>query len=127
MRMSNLTAKLALVLLIFGIGAGLALSAANSSANRAQSRTRSRNRFKGRPSPTPRRPLPKPVAGSRGFDQFNKREASSRLIAGAATRGGDSAGDAYAAGETAYAADKYEDAITEFSEAVSLKPNWAEA
>lgn len=35
----------------------------------------------------PRRPLPKPAAGPRGFDQSSGRDASSRLIAAAATRG----------------------------------------
>lgn len=35
----------------------------------------------------PRRPLPKPEAGPRGFDQSSGRDASSRLIAAAATRG----------------------------------------
>ena len=36
--------------------------------------------------PTPRRPLPKPPAGSRGFEQAG-RDSSSRLIAAGATRG----------------------------------------
>ena len=35
----------------------------------------------------PRRPLPKPASGPRGFDQSPGRDASSRLIAAAATRG----------------------------------------
>ncbi len=35
----------------------------------------------------PRRPLPKPASGPRGFDQSSGRDASSRLIAAAATRG----------------------------------------
>lgn len=37
--------------------------------------------------PGPRRPLPKPASGSRGFDQSTGRDAASRLIAAAATRG----------------------------------------
>ncbi len=37
---------------------------------------------------TPRRPLPKPQNNSRGFEQYAGRDASSRLIAAGATRGG---------------------------------------
>jgi tetratricopeptide (TPR) repeat protein len=109
----------------FIITAGLVVFAAHSS--NTHSRNRSRRRSKPRPTPTGRRALPKPVAGARGFDQFNKRDASARLIAGAATRGGDEAGHSYQDGETAYAAGKYEDAVTSFTEAVRLKPGWAEA
>ncbi|MCP9493640.1 MAG: DUF928 domain-containing protein [Pyrinomonadaceae bacterium MAG19_C2-C3] len=36
--------------------------------------------------PTPRRPLPKPPAGARGFEQYGTRDASSRLISAGATR-----------------------------------------
>lgn len=36
--------------------------------------------------PAPRRPLPKPAAGARGFEQYATRDASSRLIAAGATR-----------------------------------------
>lgn len=40
------------------------------------------------PSPTPaRRPLPKPPAGTRGFEKYAGQDASSRLIAAGATRG----------------------------------------
>jgi hypothetical protein len=35
----------------------------------------------------PRRPLPKPASGPRGFEQSTGRDAASRLIAAAATRG----------------------------------------
>ncbi len=35
---------------------------------------------------TPRRPLPKPANGSRGFEQYAGKDASSRLIASGATR-----------------------------------------
>jgi hypothetical protein len=49
------------------------------------------------------------------------------LVAGAATRGVDPAGNAYQDGETAYAAGKYEAAVVNFTEAVKLKPAWAEA
>jgi tetratricopeptide (TPR) repeat protein len=80
------------------------------------------------PSPTPRRSLPKPIGGSRGFDQYAKREASARLIAAAATRGAtDPASLAYEEGEAAYAAGEYQKAIEAFSETVRLRPDWAEA
>lgn len=42
--------------------------------------------------PAPRRPLPKPAAGARGFEQYSARDASSRLIAAGATRNLDQAG-----------------------------------
>lgn len=119
--------KKTLLLLILIISAGMAAFAAHSSTDMLQSRARSRNRSRPRAAPTPRRPLPKPTAGARGFDQFNKRDASARLVVGAATRGGDPAGNAYQEGETAYAAEKYEDAVANFTEAVRLKPAWAEA
>lgn len=85
-----------------------------------------------KPSPTPRRPLPKPVAGSRGFEQFAGRDASARLIAGAATRevgpeGPDLATQSYEEGEADYERGKYEEAVKEFSEAVRLRPQWAQA
>jgi tetratricopeptide (TPR) repeat protein len=80
------------------------------------------------PTPTPRRPLPKPVSGARGFEQYASREASSRLAAGAATRG-ETAPEKllYEEGEAAYAAGNYQSAVENFSKAVGLKPNWAEA
>lgn len=116
-----------LALLTFLVSTALAAFAAHSSTDISQSRTRSRSRARPRATPTPRRPLPKPDTGARGFDQFNKRDASARLIVGAATRGGDPAGNAYQDGETAYAAAKYQDAVVAFGEAVRLKPVWAEA
>jgi tetratricopeptide (TPR) repeat protein len=80
------------------------------------------------PTPTPRRPLPKPLSGARGFEQYANREASSRLAAGAATRG-ETAPEKllYEDGEAAYAAGNYQSAVENFSKAVRLKPNWAEA
>lgn len=85
-----------------------------------------------KPSPTPRRPLPKPVAGSRGFEQFAGRDASARLIAGAAIRevgpeGPDLAAQSYEQGEADYEAGKYKEAVKDFSEAVRLRPQWAQA
>jgi hypothetical protein len=40
--------------------------------------------------PGARRPLPKPESGSRGFEQYQGKDASTRLIAAGSTRGGDS-------------------------------------
>lgn len=86
------------------------------------------------PSPTPRRLLPKPVTGARGFEQFAGRDASARLIAGAAIRevlpgeeGVDSAGNAYDRGETDYAAGRYKEAVENFSAAVRRRPDWTQA
>ncbi len=112
-----------LTFLVSLVNTGLIVFAINVSANpSAQTPTSPK------PAPSPRRPLPKPVGGSRGFDQYAKREASSRLVAGAATRGAtDSASLRYEEGEAAYAAGKYQKAIEDFSEAVRLSPNWAEA
>jgi tetratricopeptide (TPR) repeat protein len=76
----------------------------------------------------PRRPLPKPVAGSRGFEKYAGRDASSRLIAGAATREAlDPAAPAYARGDADYAAGKYKEAVEQFSDAVRLRPDWVQA
>src|ERR1700674_3182618 len=77
-----------------------------------------------KPSPTPRRQLPKPVGGSRGFDQFAKRDASVRLIAAAGTRVIVDPGDFYSKGEANYKAGKYEAAIRDLREAVKLSPDW---
>ncbi|MBA2705175.1 MAG: tetratricopeptide repeat protein [Blastocatellia bacterium] len=109
--------------LISLVNAGLIVFAVYVSANvLAQTPTRPK------PAPSPRRPLPKPVGGSRGFEQYARREASSRLVAGAGTRGAtDPARLRYEEGEAAYAAGKYQKAIADFFEAVRLSPNWAEA
>ncbi len=77
-----------------------------------------------KPSPTPRRQLPKPVGGSRGFEQFAKRDASARLIAVAGTRVIVDPGDFYTKGEANYKAGKYEDAIQDLTQAVKLSPDW---
>src|SRR5437016_225738 len=75
-----------------------------------------------KPTPTPRRPLPKPVAGSRGFEQFAKRDASARLIAVAGTRVIGTRviidpGDFYSKGEANYKAGKYEAAAKDLTQA----------
>lgn len=88
-----------------------------------------------KPSPTPRRQLPKPVAGTRGFEQFAKRDASARLVAGAATReagpeGAEAEGSAtiaYDRGDTDYAVGRYKEAVEAFSEAVRRRPDWVRA
>src|SRR6185295_6535404 len=77
-----------------------------------------------KPSPTPRRPLTKPAAGSRGFEQFARRDASARLIAAAGTRVVIDPGDFYAKGEASYKAGKYEAAVKDLREAVKLSPEW---
>ncbi len=77
-----------------------------------------------KPSPTPRRQLPKPVAGSRGFEQYAKRDASARLIAAAGTRVIIDPGDFYTNGEANYKAGKYEAAVKDLTEAVKLSPDW---
>jgi tetratricopeptide (TPR) repeat protein len=79
------------------------------------------------PSPTPRRPLPKPVRGSRGFEQYSSRDASVRLIAATATRPIDAATAYYKRGEDHYNAKEYPQAVENFSQAVRLKPDWLEA
>ncbi|HLO00967.1 MAG TPA: tetratricopeptide repeat protein [Pyrinomonadaceae bacterium] len=80
------------------------------------------------PTPAPRRPLPKPVAGPRGFDQYARREASARLIVGAATRGAqDPENRLFEDGEAAYQAGNYEKAVENFAAALKLKPDWTDA
>ena len=76
-----------------------------------------------KPSPTPRRQLTKPV-GTRGFEQFAKRDASARLIAAAGTRVVVDPGDFYTKGEANYRAGKYEAAVKDLREAVKLSPDW---
>ena len=78
-----------------------------------------------KPSPTPRRQLPKPAGGSRGFEQFAKRDASARLIAGGATRViVEPPGDHFAKGEAFYKAGKYEAAVKELRESIKVSRDW---
>jgi tetratricopeptide (TPR) repeat protein len=77
-----------------------------------------------KPSPTPRRALPKPLAGSRGFEQFAKRDASVRLIAAAGTRVIVDPGDHFTRGEAHYKARQYEPAVKELREAIKQSPDW---
>lgn len=75
-------------------------------------------------SPAPRRPLPKPVSGRRGFEQFAQRDASARLIAAAGTRVIIDPDDHYTRGEEHYKAGRYKEAVIELREAVRLSPDW---
>ncbi|MGH9928935.1 MAG: tetratricopeptide repeat protein [Pyrinomonadaceae bacterium] len=112
-----------LTFLVSLVNTGLVVFALNGSGNPSAQKSTSP-----KPAPSPHRPLPKPVGGARGFDQYAKHEASSRLVAGAATRGAtDSASRRYEEGEVAYAAGEYQKAIEDFSESARLSPNWAEA
>ena len=79
------------------------------------------------PSPSPRRALPKPVGGSRGFAQYEKRDASVRLIAATATRPIDPARAFYDSGTTAFNNGDYQKAVRDFSQAIKLSPDWPEA
>lgn len=74
-------------------------------------------------SPTSRRALAKPVDGSRGFEQFGGRDASSRLVAAGATRGGVEPGSPLANGLENYRAGKYEAAVRDLRQAVEQQPN----
>lgn len=76
-----------------------------------------------KPSPTPRRPLSKPVGGSRGFEHFAKRDASARLIAAAATRVIVDPGDHFSKGEAHYKNRQYEPAVKELRAAVKQSPD----
>lgn len=77
-----------------------------------------------KPSPTPRRALPKPIAGTRGFELFAKRDASARLIAGGATRVIVDPGDHFARGEAHYKGRQYEPAVKELRQAIKQSPDW---
>jgi tetratricopeptide (TPR) repeat protein len=77
-----------------------------------------------KPLPTPRKALPKPLAGARNFDQFARRDASARLIAGAGTRVVFDPGDFYARGEANYKAGNYEAAVKDLRQAIRLSPDW---
>src|SRR5688572_3875703 len=79
---------------------------------------------KPKPSPTPRRPLQKPREGSRGFEQFAKRDASARLIAAAGTRVVVDPGDHFSKGEAHYKGRQYEPAVKELKEAIKQSPDW---
>jgi tetratricopeptide (TPR) repeat protein len=75
--------------------------------------------------PATHRPLPKPVAGTRGFEQFAKRDASARLIAAAGTRViVEPPGDHFAKGEAFYKAGKYEAAVKELRESIKVSGDW---
>ena len=84
------------------------------------------------PAPTPRAPKKK-LSTSADFSRYAGRDASNRLIAGAATRiareppATDPATVAYRRGKSLFNAGKYVDAAVAFSEAVRLSPSSDEA
>lgn len=71
-----------------------------------------------------RRPLPKPLGGSRGFEKYAGRNASARLIAAAGTRGEpeSEAKEYREKGEAFYKAGRYHEAIEAFRKSLQLKP-----
>jgi tetratricopeptide (TPR) repeat protein len=71
--------------------------------------------------------LPKPIGGSRGFAQYEKRDASVRLIAATATRPIDPARAFYDSGTAAFNNGDYQKAVRDFSQAIKLSPDWPEA
>ncbi|HVG31108.1 MAG TPA: tetratricopeptide repeat protein [Pyrinomonadaceae bacterium] len=80
------------------------------------------------PAPQPTPPKKKKLPpGSRGFEQFANRDASDKLIAGGATRGGDEASTHVAAGTDLYNDGKYAEAAAELKRAAELQPTWFRA
>ncbi len=80
------------------------------------------------PLPTPRRPLSKPVGGTRGFELYAGRDASARLIAASSTRNiNERAASSYNRGKRNYDAGKYFEAVRDFAKAVTLDPKSPEA
>ncbi|HYY42375.1 MAG TPA: tetratricopeptide repeat protein [Pyrinomonadaceae bacterium] len=93
-----------------------------------------------KPRPTPARtpaaqpaPPPKPKKtppGAKGFAQYAGRDASDKLLTGAATRGGIGANPAqtfFDEGQRQYAAHDLTKAADAFAHAAKLAPYWAEA
>ncbi|HEX8179013.1 MAG TPA: tetratricopeptide repeat protein, partial [Pyrinomonadaceae bacterium] len=82
------------------------------------------------PAPTPK-PKPKKTApGAKGFEQYAGRDASDKLVTGAATRGGIGANPAQTSfdeGQRQYAAHDLTKAAAAFAHAAKLAPYWAEA
>lgn len=78
------------------------------------------------PQPTPAKKKKLPP-GSRGFEQFANRDASDKLIAGGATRGGDEASMRVAAGTDLFNEGKYAEAAAELKRAAALEPTWFRA
>lgn len=70
-----------------------------------------------------RRPLPKPLGGSRGFERYAGRTASARLIVAAGTRGEHAEAKKYREeGESFYKARQYKEAIEAFNQSIKLNP-----
>jgi tetratricopeptide (TPR) repeat protein len=80
-----------------------------------------------KPSPTPPKKKKLPP-GARGFEQFANRDASDKLIAGGATRGGgDEASTRVATGTDLFNEGKYAEAAAELKRAAELEPTWFRA
>jgi tetratricopeptide (TPR) repeat protein len=81
------------------------------------------------PAPQPTPPKKKKLPpGSRGFEQFANRDASDKLIAGGATRGGgDEPSTRLAAGTDLFNEGKYAEAAAELKRAGELEPTWFRA
>jgi tetratricopeptide (TPR) repeat protein len=76
------------------------------------------------PAPPKKKKLP---LGSRGFEQFANRDASDKLIAGGATRGGDEASTHVSSGTDLFNEGKYAEAAAELKRAAALEPTWFRA
>jgi tetratricopeptide (TPR) repeat protein len=76
------------------------------------------------PAPPKKKKLP---PGSRGFEQFANRDASDKLIAGGATRGGDEASTRVSNGTDLFNEGKYAEAAAELKRAAALEPTWFRA
>lgn len=76
-----------------------------------------------KPPTVVRRPLPKPMGGSRGFEKYAGRNASARLIVAAGTRGEPADARKYREeGEALYKARRYDEAIRAFKQSLELNP-----
>ncbi|MFL6209859.1 MAG: tetratricopeptide repeat protein [Pyrinomonadaceae bacterium] len=80
------------------------------------------------PQPTPKKKLP---PGAKGFEQYAGRDASDKLVTGAATRGPinpiNTAQGEFDEGMRQYKAHALTRAAAAFTQAVKLAPGWAEA
>jgi tetratricopeptide (TPR) repeat protein len=80
------------------------------------------------PQPTPKKKLP---PGAKGFEQYAGRDASDKLVTGAATRGPinpiNTAQGAFDEGLRQYKAHALTKAAAALTQAVKLAPGWAEA
>lgn len=76
-----------------------------------------------KPATAVRRPLPKPLGGSRGFERYAGRTASARLIVAAGTRGEHAEAKKYREeGEAFYKAREFTKALEAFNHSLRLNP-----